>query len=122
MRELDIGTKKHTTVFAEDEKGAGNANHAYVIQSSHPLGDNNWMEAGQRILFQNGPIKEAGVNGVMNEDLIAIVIDRLEGFQAGDYACDENAAACADLRQALANLRARTDARKARGVEGTSAK
>ena len=32
------------------------------------------------ICFQNGPIKENGVNGCQNEDLIAVVIDRLQQF------------------------------------------
>jgi len=39
------------------------------------------------ILFQNGPIGEVGVNGVTNEALLAIVADRLRGFQGGPTAC-----------------------------------
>ena len=116
MRELNIGTKEHTKVVVMDERGPGNANHKYEIQ---PVDPTKHFILGS-IRFQNGPIQENGVNGIHNEDLIAIVIDRLEGFQAGDYAHEANASAIALLREALAILRSRTDERKARGVEGTS--
>ena len=113
MRTLEIGTRKYTEVEVVDEKGQGNANHRYIIQavkSGKVLGTVN---------FQNGPIKEAGVNGVMNEDLIAIVIDRMRGFQSGDYRCRDNALALTKLEEALVWLRNRTNEREARGVEGT---
>ena len=113
MRILQIGTRKHTQVNVLDERGQGNANHHYVIQavkSGNVLGD---------VRFQDGPIKEAGVNGVMNEDLIAIVIDRMRGFQSGEYACRDNDLALTKLEEALMWLRHRTDEREARGVEGT---
>lgn len=114
MRTLEIGTKKYTQVNVMDEKGQGNANHHYVIQaveSGKVLGD---------VRFQDGPIKEAGVNGVMNEDLIATVIDRMRGFQSGDFACRDNALALTKLEEALMWLRNRTNKREARGVEGTN--
>ncbi len=121
MRTLNIGTKKYTTVTAVDEPGQGNANHEYQITESK-----DDMCSGERLLgtvtFQNGPIKEVGVNGVMNEDLIAIVIDRMRGFQSGDYACRDNALALTKLEEALMWLRNRTNEREARGVEGTHKK
>ena len=120
-RELNIGTKKYTKVVVKDEPGQGNANHEYEINrvvdetccTKHTLGV---------VSFQDGPIKEAGVNGVMNEDLIAIVIDRMRGFQSGDYACRDNALALTKLEEALMWLRNRTNEREARGVEGTHTK
>jgi len=120
MRVLNIGTKKYTEVIASDEKGQGNANHEYRI---HPV-DPTSQEAVwcQPISFQNGPIKEAGVNGMMNEDLIAIVIDRMEGFQSGDYECSLNQTALVHLRRALQALNDRTADREGRGVEGTNVK
>ncbi len=118
MRELNIGTRKYTEVRVMDEPGQGNANHIYNI-----------VKAGSDdvipmciVGFQDGPIKEAGVNGVMNEDLIAIVIDRMRGFQSGDYACRDNALALTKLEEALMWLRNRTNEREARGVEGTHIK
>lgn len=120
MRELGIGTRKYTKVEALDEKGQGNANHEYEI--SPVDADPRKATWSQRISFQNGPIKEAGVNGVMNEDLIAIVIDRMRGFQSGDYACRDNALALTKLEEALMWLRNRTNERESRGVEGTHVK
>jgi hypothetical protein len=114
MRKVEIETTKYTQVFATDERGAGNANHIYSVAS---------VEAGevlQVVCFQNGPIKESGVNGVMNEDLIAMVIDRLEGFQSSKFACRENALAISCLEWALLWLRERTTDREVRGVEGTN--
>ena len=112
MRKLDIGTEKYTVVFAADNVEY-NSNHQYKVRTT---------EAGDELLhinFQKGPIKECGVNGIMNEDLIAIVIDRLQGFQASPFACRENALAITKLEEALHWLRHRTVAREKRGVEGT---
>ena len=112
-RILQIGTTKHTIIMAMDNKGAGNANHHYKVFSAKD--SQEFLE----VCFQDGPIKEAGVNGVHNEDLIAIVIDRLEGFQNGQYGCPENALAMIKLEEALHWLRHRTEQRERRGVEGT---
>ncbi len=115
-RVLNIGTQRFTRVVCTDEPGPGGACHAYVIER---------IDDGARsaeIEFQNGPIKENGVNGCHNEDLIAIVIDRLEHFQKGDFACVENAMALDKLNEALSILNDRTQSRIRRGVEGTSQK
>lgn len=102
-----------------DEKGAGGAHHRYLVF---------WPEArGRRIAskeieFQDGPIKEHGVNGLTQEVLLAIVQHRLECFQAGEYACAENEKALAHVRAALEALKERTRNRQARDVEGTSQK
>lgn len=112
-RTLNIGTKKYTTVIATDEKQF-NANHSYQVVTSHIPN-----AVLQVVNFQKGPIKEAGVNGVMNEDLIAMVIDRLQSFQESDYKCRENAVAITKLEEALMWLRKRTQDREDRGVEGT---
>ena len=124
MRTLEIGTRKYTEVKVLDEPGQGNANHHYEVKpAGHTLpgGPDAKCEPFCIIKFQNGPIKEAGINGVMNEDLIAVVIDRMRGFQSGDYACRDNALALTKLEEALMWLRHRTDEREARGVEGTHA-
>lgn len=80
-----------------------------------------WMLAATAapIVFQHGPIQEHGRNGVTHEALLAILIDRLECFEAGPYACMENAAALMHLRCALTVLHNRTAKRVARNVEGT---
>lgn len=97
-----------------DEPGAGGANHEYMIEAPKGL--------TCRISFQNGPIAEKGVNGVTQEALLAIVADRLRSFQAGPYACPENADALTSVEEAMTALLSRTKARMARGVEGTHQK
>ena len=129
MRELDIGTKVYTKVVCLDEPGQGGACHEYVVVAA---GAGDALEVSAtgvanaktlaRVSFQNGPVKEFGVNGCHNEDLIAIVIDRLEHFQKGDFNCHENALALMKLEEALYWLKYRTQVRIARGVEGTNTK
>ena len=70
------------------------------------------------IIFQNGPIKEQGINGVTQEILLAIVEHRLACFQSGPFASAYNAEALNHVGQALAALKRRTEDRLARGVEG----
>ncbi len=97
-----------------DEPGQGGANHHYDIESDGSL------TVLAAIRFQNGPIKEFGINGITQEALLAIVIDRLRSFQAGPYACEDNQRALEHAHQALKFLQKRTLARIARGVEGTN--
>lgn len=107
-----------------DEPGAGGANHHYMVTlpdwTRAPDGSN--AKGVWDINFQNGPIAEAGVNGVTQEVLIAICIDRLRAFQAGPFACRENALALTKLEEAQHWLLHRTRARMDRGVEGTHEK
>lgn len=111
------------TVEAVDEPGSGGACHRYRISgfstASNPSFDGNFPYKGVEFYFQNGPINESGVNGVTHEALLAILIDRLQGFQDGPYACIENGDALHLLEGAQQILHARTKARMARGVEGT---
>lgn len=106
---------EYTRVLAYDEPGQGNACHDYSIQDARMPHDPVVLSG---IRFQNGPIQENGVNGVQNEDLIAICIDRLRGFQSGKFSCRENAIALTKLEEALMWLEKRTSDRKNRGVEG----
>ena len=120
MRTVSVGTRNYTEVVCTDEPGQGGACHVYSVIPVNPDLQNGHPFA--QINFQNGPIKEFGVNGCHNEDLISIVIDRLEHFQAGDFKCRENALALTKLEEAMHWLRHRTNARVARGVEGTNQK
>jgi hypothetical protein len=101
-------------ITVTDEPGSGGANHQYMIDSKDPS-----FHVPTAICFQDGPINEAGVNGLTHEALIAIVIDRLQSFQKGPYACRENALALTKLEEAAHWLHHRTLARMQRGVEGT---
>ena len=101
-------------IAATDEPGHGGANHAYVIEAGE-------FPRMLTIHFQNGPLSEAGVNGVTNEALLAVVADRLRGFQKGPHSCKANACAITHIEEALHWLQQRTLDRVRRGVEGTSA-
>lgn len=122
MRELNIGTKKYSKVVCLDEPGAGGACHVYEIVGVEKIGapTSHTHRLFGSINFQNGLIKEARANGCHQEDLLAIVIDRLQHFQKGKFACRENAVALTKIEEALHWLRHRTNARAERGVEGTS--
>lgn len=105
-----------TIEVGERDPANGNASHVY-----HTYYEGKTGRAVQVIAFQNGPIAEVGVNGTTNEALLAILIDRMRGFQTSKWACRENTIALTKLEEALHWLHARTRAREARGVEGTHA-
>jgi hypothetical protein len=115
--EHDLLASKYTEVFQQDKKDQKfNASHRFEVK-----------KAGSEVRllgvhFQEGPIKENGVNGVNNEDLIAMVLSRLQSFQESEYRCRENAMAITKLEEALLWLRKRTMGREKRGVEGTHIK
>ena len=113
-------------IAVTDAPGAGGANHRYEITGMDTSGNPSKLDPDEGIdrkivLFQNGPIKEAGVNGLTQEALLAIIIDRLRSFQAGQFSCRENAIALTHCEEALMWLQRRTVARIKRGVEGTHA-
>jgi hypothetical protein len=127
MRELTshkvAGLNEVLTIEILDEPGAGNACHDYLIVWPLPNKPDGTLDAGTcRVQFQNGPISEAGVNGISNEALLAIVEDRLRRFQSGEYACRENEVALYKIQEAMMWLQKQTRDRVARGVEGTSKK
>jgi hypothetical protein len=76
-----------------------------------------------RIQFQKGPRNEpTSTPGVTEAAIIAVLIDRLRCFQAGPYACRENAIQLTKLEETLHWTKARADARAKRGVLGTYTK
>lgn len=135
------GLNERLTVTALDQPGSGGANHQYSVelfQNDEPA--DRWPNGirvptvALHIKFQNGPIQSVeGMNGVTNEALLAVLIDRMRGFQGlnpltegglparapAPFACRENALALTYMEEALMWLQKRTRARLARGVEGT---
>lgn len=107
-------THKYTDVLTDGYVGPGGAHHHYIVLTKRIP-----TAVLAQINFQDGPILEAGVNGVMDENLLAIVIDRLRGFQAGKYACKENQDALDYIELGLEHLRSRTGRREKEGKEGT---
>ena len=132
------GLNEAITITASDEPGPGGASHKYnVVGTAEIIPGIGPRAFGVNLRFQNGPIaKPEDMNGITNEALIAVVIDRMRGFQhptvntsdggtafdfaqRGKFACRENACALTHLEEALMWLQKRTRDRMARGVEGS---
>jgi hypothetical protein len=109
--------KRITITADERDPNAGNMSHHYRL-SYDALG--NGYVSTHAIDFQQGPVGEVGMNGITNEALLDIVLDRLEGAQEGPFACDYNADAINLIKAGLERLKDRTRDREARGVEGVS--
>ena len=103
-------------IVVTDAPGHGGANHDYEVNHSGATGVPPLLS----IKFQNGPIAEYGINGVTQEILLAVVIDRLRSFQSGAFSSRENAIALTKCEEALHWLQQRTIERMRRGVEGKS--
>jgi len=127
------GLNEAIRIDAADTAGPGGANHRYQLSLSVTPPPGTAIQVKAMVIeFQNGAIQEAGFNGFSNEALLAVLIDRMRGFQyprnengsfnvhgRGLYACRENACALTHLEEALMWLQKRTRDRMARGVEGT---
>jgi len=118
------GLKNHITLEAMMPPGRGGASTVYRARFK----DNEGTEREHLLVFQDGPIGEQGVNGLTNEVLLAIVLDRLEGFQGGEFPCQANEdayqrlqGAIMDVDAAMTALHERTRERTSRGVEGQHA-
>jgi len=120
MRVLKNGMHRYTDTFVMDEPGPGGACHEYAISPVDLPKDQPVKEYYAHVKFQKGPIAENERNGCFMEDLLDIVVDRLESFQSGDFACRENALALTKIQEALHWLNHRTSDRIERDVEGKS--
>lgn len=124
MRKLSTIQKheKLNTVFALDDPGNGNANHAYWIIPNRCDEDGDEYP-NQCISFQDGPRNDPdSIPGVLDTDLLEIVRDRLIGFQSGEFASRENACALTHIEEALLWLNKRVEDRIERNVLGTNKK
>ena len=119
MREITIHHDGHglneSIKIEADEPGPGGASHAYTLSI-------DGLEVA-RIQFQKGPRNiEGSTPGVVERALLAVVRDRLETFQSGEFACHENAMALEEVVAAMDWQKIRSDNRANRGVLGTYAK
>lgn len=99
-----------------------------AIKGKHVINAEGFVTGGQttglgiQIDWQDGALGEGNPpNGAFVEGVIAAAIDRLQAFQNQKTTCRENALAITKLEEALHWLNARTENRKARGVEGKHA-
>lgn len=118
----DLLTNNYTTIVYEKDFQF-NAPNLFKVACTEPEKEGKYKGCNRvvgLVHFQEGPIKENGVNGIANEDAIGMVLKRLECFQESEYKCRENAVAITKLEEALMWLRRRTNKRVQRNVEGTS--
>ena len=115
MREVkyrDVGLFTDKIKINANEAGAGGASTEYNVDL-----DSSEGEIRTEINFQVGNPLE-NVNGITNEALLSILIDRMEGFNSGNFRTREGALVLTKLEEALHWMQARTMERRARGVEG----
>jgi hypothetical protein len=108
------------TIFAEEPEDEG-APTRYSIRVALPPTSVSDVVAVE-LNFQRGAVGADGssINGISDEALIEVLIDRLKVFQAGKWACETNRTALSHLEKALAALEDRTAKRRSAGVEGTT--
>lgn len=70
------------------------------------------------IQFQNGPVREHGVNGVQLTAVLKICLARYRMLNRGEFFCHENSLVITKLEEAIMWDQERTAKRTAAGVEG----
>jgi len=72
-----------------------------------------------RVVYQCGLPKDAGVNGCRIEDVVDVALYKLNQYQNGPLACEENAEAVRYLKLAKQSLAQRLQRRQVQGVLNT---
>ena len=67
--------------------------------------------------FQNGPVREHGVNGVQIDDVLKVCLARLKMLNKS-FPCRENSLSITNLQLAIMWQQERTAKRTSQGVEG----
>ena len=84
------------TYLAAQEKDDGNpTHHDFQIRRTS---DDSVLG---KVHFQQGALSAEGPNGILNEDLLMMIIDRVESFQSSKLKCRENENALQHLYEAL---------------------
>lgn len=114
MKTLPNNAPTNVAALDDRDPNAGNGAHTYGIQYGGP-------KDVCKIQFQHGPRGVAGSTaGVFDDDLLAIIEDRLDGFQHGPFACEENQVALDAIRTARESLGLRVARRISQGVLGVN--
>lgn len=127
MTALDTIQKENklNAVYRVGNVGPGGAYHDYAVVMTRCGVTRDGFQVGglitsAKIEFQKGPRTDPSARmGVLDCDLLEIVRDRLTAFQAGPYACEENAQALAHIELALLWMNKRVEDRAKRNVLGT---
>lgn len=115
------GLNDSITISADElDPQSGAASHYYVADMENSA--RNPIKVAE-VQFQHGPRHEPGSkSGVTEAVLLTIVADRMRSFNAGPFACRENALVLTKVEEALHWLKHRADERAKRGVLGKNEK
>lgn len=69
---VEVSDRSRLKIFVLDDPGSDGTHRTY---------DFGLPSSASRLIFQNGNPEEVGVNGVTDEALIAVVIDRLRCYR-----------------------------------------
>ena len=101
------------------DTGPGGAYHDYGV-FFNGIDTGKTLKYMTVISFQKGARKDPDArHGVLDNDLLEIVRDRLKCFQQGDFACHENDMALIHVEEALMWMNKRAEDRAERNVLGT---
>ena len=106
---------------ADERNEADNAHHAYkisVVKEAQTSDEQTQIVYEVVLQFQNGGLKETGANGITDQALLAICLDRLRSFNQGKFSSRENSLAITHIEDALLRMERRSNDRARRGVEG----
>lgn len=112
-------------IYADGYNPVTGSCHRYLIRGfdarTNPVYGNDPVDPRftSEVIFQNGPIAEAGVNGVTPEALFLILQHKYQGFQSGQFACEENERILGCIEECLDQIYSRAHRRQSRHVEGT---
>ncbi len=114
------GLNDLVTIVADAcDPAAGNASHGYTM----------WMRGARgtfkvaEITYQHGPrCLKTSTPGILDEALLAVLIDRQESFKAGPFSGPHNAIILEHLYEALKEMKDRADERAERRVLGKNVK
>jgi len=116
-----LGLNDRITIYADQrDPDAGNASHKYRALMDEEGGFGSLVAD---VSFQHGPRDvEGSTSGITDAVLLAILLDRFKGFQAGPFACRENALVITKLEEAHQWMRERAWTRHRQGVLGKNLK
>jgi len=112
----DIGLFTNLIQIEANEPEEGGASTTYYIYVQSQDGELKYV-----LDFQTGDPRTV-INGLTNEALLSILIDRMKGFQTGRFPSRQGALVITKLEEALLWLINRTMERMRRGVEGKQEK